>query len=418
MHNTSKSNMLIALVVSANAALATAAWTSGNEPVPPDGTDLGDAFRRFVTLKQVEIRRVSSAFGVDKPSEVQTFIAAIESRKWRLAEKSYEEYRFVKARNMDIASGSLSAGLQDISGVVELMAKWASEPMDVYVQESLRDIPAGSVIFGGTDQGRFFNIYGSLLTRSGEVMVVTQNALADVTYSEYIRVAHSNRLTMYTTNEASATYARFVTDVKSGRRARSFLRSVKGQEQVSGVDAVMEINGMLAEIVFERNRSNHAFFVEESYVIPWMYAYLTPHGLIMKLNSAPLAVLPQESITADQAYWAKIESRLLSMPSFVTNVTARQAFAKSRCAIAGIYAFRKTDATAEQAFRQALRLDPTSIEGCFRLASFLRERGKIDQAVEVVKANIKACEQEKVTVAEQVFDLLRSLRAQNKGRDQ
>ncbi len=55
---------------------------------------------------------------------------------------------------------------------------------------------------------------------------------------------------------------------------------------------------------------------------------------------------------------------------------------------------------------------------CFRLANFLRERGKIGQAVEVVKANIKACEQMKVTVAEQVFDLLRSLRAQNKGRDQ
>ncbi len=30
--------------------------------------------------------------------------------------------------------------------------------------------------------------------------------------------------------------------------------------------------------------TNPVCFREESYVIPWMYPYLSPHGLIMKIN--------------------------------------------------------------------------------------------------------------------------------------
>ena len=47
----------------------------------------------------------------------------------------------------------------------------------------------------------------------------------------------------------------------------------------------MEINGILTKMMWDHDRLRHSFYVEESYVIPWMYPYLSPHGLIMKLNA-------------------------------------------------------------------------------------------------------------------------------------
>jgi hypothetical protein len=34
-------------------------------------------------------------------------------------------------------------------------------------------------------------------------------------------------------------------------------------------------------MIFDRNKE-HTIFVEESYVLPWMYPHLEPHGLILK----------------------------------------------------------------------------------------------------------------------------------------
>ena len=41
---------------------------------------------------------------------------------------------------------------------------------------------------------------------------------------------------------------------------------------------------MLPKQIFEQNKDQYQFFVEESYVLPWMYPYLKPHGLIMRLD--------------------------------------------------------------------------------------------------------------------------------------
>lgn len=49
----------------------------------------------------------------------------------------------------------------------------------------------------------------------------------------------------------------------------------------------MQINATLSRNIFDNNKATHDFYVEESYVIPWMYDYLTPHGMIMKLNREP-----------------------------------------------------------------------------------------------------------------------------------
>ena len=69
------------------------------------------------------------------------------------------------------------------------------------------------------------------------------------------------------------------------RSANGDLKIENGRVQVTGALGVMEINGILTKMMWDHDRLRHAFYVEESYVIPWMYPYLSPHGLIMKLNA-------------------------------------------------------------------------------------------------------------------------------------
>ncbi len=56
------------------------------------------------------------------------------------------------------------------------------------------------------------------------------------------------------------------------------------QMQVRGTGSVMAINARLTKMIFETNPS-HEFYVEESFPLEWMYPYIQPHGIIMKLEA-------------------------------------------------------------------------------------------------------------------------------------
>jgi tetratricopeptide (TPR) repeat protein len=54
--------------------------------------------------------------------------------------------------------------------------------------------------------------------------------------------------------------------------------------QVQGNAAVMAINALLAKNIFNTNRENE-FYLEESFPLSWMYPYMTPYGIIFKLEA-------------------------------------------------------------------------------------------------------------------------------------
>jgi tetratricopeptide (TPR) repeat protein len=143
----------------------------------------------------------------------------------------------------------------------------------------------------------------------------------------------------------------------------------------------MAINGILAKQIFDKNKDKHAFYVEESYVIPWMYPYLRPAGIIMKLEKEPLPS-PQENpelwkqiVEHDRQYWNTLTGEFLAREDFRRNMDAKKTFSKLRCAIAGVYSARGLVPEAEEAFKQSLQLCPESPESSFRLADiYMRQR--------------------------------------------
>jgi len=357
-----------------------------------------------------------------------------------------------------------------------------------------------AILFGGTDPGRFCPTYmifcESFIPERckpndpafdrRDVYVITQNALADQTYLEYIR-AHYNRSTQVdtpffqemlrtrtdvarkTTNSvARLAYrwldqplARFGRNVEQRRRAagvypakeihtpgwedhqqafneymadasrRLQLNQLRpnedvkvdpasGRMAVSGQVAVMSINALLTKVIFDKNPTNE-FYVEESFPLEWMYEYLEPFGVIMKINRKPLPEMGDDIVKRDHEFWSKYSERLIGdwitydTPvkdicdfvvrvyehrdytgfkgdrKFVRDDQAQKSFSKLRSSIGGVYSWRlsraKTPAErqrmmkeADFAFRQAFAFCPYSPEAVFRYTTLLASAGRFDDA--------------------------------------
>jgi tetratricopeptide (TPR) repeat protein len=158
----------------------------------------------------------------------------------------------------------------------------------------------------------------------------------------------------------------------------------KGSVSVHGVAGVMVVNGILSQWIFDHNKANHDFYVEECFVIPWMYPYLEPHGWIMKLNKEPIQELDPAVVTQDRRFWDALAKELLADPHFRDNDEGRKMIGKLRSAIGGLYAYRHLTTDAEAAFKQALELYPAGSEPSFRLASLYAGQSRFDDAIGVL----------------------------------
>jgi tetratricopeptide (TPR) repeat protein/phage shock protein PspC (stress-responsive transcriptional regulator) len=386
-------------------------------------------------------------------------------------------------------------------------------PFDVYPPMA-RD----AILFGGTDPGRFaptYMIFAESFTPARckldpefdrrDVYIITQNALADQTYLQYIR-AHYFRSDQidppffagmiaglqeklmdreqvdrkylgqpHTTNALARAFGRlevlarpadnFFTELGARVEARRRAQGVyppkeiytptfedhgrcmaeywadaqrrlqigalrpgelvavgpDGKLQVSGQVAVMAINGLLTQVIFENN-PDHEFYVEESFPLEWMYPHLEPYGIIMRINREPLPEITQAMVERDHEFWSRYSERLIGNwitydttvqevadfavrryqrkdyegftgdRKFVRDSQAQKAFSKLRSSLGGLYSWRASHSVgnpeeqarvlkeAEFALKQAFAFCPYSPEAVYRYTDLLARTGRIDDA--------------------------------------
>lgn len=249
----------------------------------------------------------------------------------------------------------------------------------------------GAVFYGGTDPGRFVPTYMiySADVRS-DVYLITQNALADNTFMNVTRDLYGDTIYIPSVEESNQAFQRYVEDVQAGRiAAGADIKFENGRVSVQGVGGVMAINGILAKLIFEENKDKHDFYVEESYAIQWMYPYLQPNGIMLKLNAEPMGRLPDDVVDNDHRFWGWYTPWLMGQSAFRRDICARKAFSKLRSAIAGIYEYRRMFDEAEYAYRQAIELYPLSPEALFRLAQMFVNIGRPDDAEVILEACAK-----------------------------
>jgi tetratricopeptide (TPR) repeat protein len=201
-----------------------------------------------------------------------------------------------------------------------------------------------------------------------DVYLITQNALADDTYMSVERDLYGDEIWIPSKEDSAEAFNIYVDEVQRGvRPANGDLKIENGRVQVTGALGVMEINGILTKMMFDHDRLNRAFYIEESYVIQWMYPYLSPHGLIMKINKDKV---PYDRVTAekDADFWDWYVRRLTKDPMYRRDFAGQKSFSKLRAAIAGLYVRQGRYREAMQAYREACLLYPASPEATFRYA--------------------------------------------------
>jgi hypothetical protein len=306
------------------------------------------------------------------------------------------------------------------------------------------DMDKGAILLGGTDQGRFLPTYmtfvesqvppsaktqmakypGSESFDRHDVYIITQNALADRRYLKSVRDQfgagrpdpqnpktmsdlsaweravfgfgwhHLGRDTAYpqdpiwlpTDDDVQAAIRQYLDELRTRHPLPGEeVKIEEGRISLQGVASVMAVNGYLTKALFDHNKDQHTFYVEESYTIPWMYPYLEPFGIIFRLNKDPIPKITPNMIARDRAWWDALFEDLHNDPRFQRDEVAQRTFSKLRSTIGGLYAFRLIIPEAEYTLRQAIALCPESPDGNFRLAQLYVELGRYDDALAVLK---------------------------------
>lgn len=345
----------------------------------------GDGFeatvRAFSADRHKLARDLSARLGLSLPSEAHDFFGAATTGQWDLVSSRFARVEQPAGSGVGIPAlrNELWTPVRETMGLWELWVGWQrSDSLLAMSGELVLDsMPQGSIYFGGTAFGRFAVTALNAQRKPEPVFCITQNALSDHSYTAHLRCIHGDSIWLPGPDDWAAAFARHADEVASGKRPQSGNIEMEGARiTVLHPLGVMEINEVLCEMVFERNRGAHEFYVEGSYVMPWMYPYLEPHGLILKLNGQPLKALSAETVARDRRFWAGFESRLMSHAEFGGNVQAAKTFAKLRSAIAGVYAFRELHDEAQSAFEQALRICPDWEDARLRLAEMRAGKGR------------------------------------------
>jgi Tfp pilus assembly protein PilF len=274
-----------------------------------------------------------------------------------------------------------------------------------YGRDMLKDLPKGAFVFGGTDPGRFVPTY-MILGESfvdpkhrkdpdfdrRDLVIVTQNALADAFYQRYI---HDH----YAPGRPKAKgwfekwlgrdeqYPKDETIMPSEQELMEIVRNVSNNLPPGANPQDPNIGILyhagIAQWIFEKNKDKREFFIEESFPMEWTYPYAVPHGLSYRLNKEPLETLPPEVVEEDFRYWNAYVEKLLGDKNFHQDFDAKRSFSKLRNSTGNLYRARKMWPEAERAYRQALQLHPNNMESLIAMSDILRVQKRWEEMTEM-----------------------------------
>jgi hypothetical protein len=407
-----------------------------------------ERLRAFFAAKEKQARQLDD--GQTAPGDAWRYFDAGIAGDWRATSNMWVSMRGrahqYGGKTPDYSLDKVWAPILETELARQQFANGKEKYVLAYGNDIIKSIPAGSIYFGGTDPGR------GVITAMSESQIdgnpcftITQNALADNTYLDYLRAMYGHKIYICSQKDLSDSFSEYMQDVMrryqhdSDPQLKDEPRQLKpgespttttdGHVTVSGQVSVMAINGLLAKIIFDWNSTNE-FYVEESFPLDWMYPHLSPNGLIMKINRQPLAGLSAETVQQDHEYWFKYLQPLIGdwlhegTPvvevttfaekvylnhdlggftgdrEFLEDTWAQKSYSKLRSSIAGLYQWRglhAADSAGEQrmtreadfAYRQAFALCPTSPEVLHGYVELLLKANRVDDATLLIETSLK-----------------------------
>ena len=278
--------------------------------------------------------------------------------------------------------------------------------------DMLADLPQGAVVIGGTDPGRFvptYMIFGessqpAKFKRDSDfdrrdLYIITQNALGEKYYMRYLRDQYTDEKPKVRTSferwlRRENIYPEKPLILPSEAENKAIAERSLSPEFLQKNLTPRESPDALvyAEVlrwIWERNRDQHEFFIEESFPIRWSYDYAVPHGLVYRLAKEKVEILPREIIEKDFAYWAAYKKKLLDNPKFEHDLDARHSFSKLRHTTGNIYQHHNLAAEAETAYKEALELYPAYPDALLSLCEIFWKDARYEEAEKYILAALE-----------------------------
>ncbi len=269
--------------------------------------------KSFVAEKEAQAGAATN----EMPADFKSFFAAAAKGDWLTVSNAFAEFRKHagqyehSGKTDERLHGTAWQAVLETWGALDAFGAGDEKYSTMFGNDIIESIPPGSIYFGGTDAGRFIVTSLQKSHVAGDpFFTLTQNALADSSYLDYVRGMYGKKIYIPTSEGSQKCFQEYYEGAQKRLQNHQLLPSedvkvVDGKVQVSGQMAVVQVDGLLAKVVFDKN-PDREFYIEESFPFDWMYPYLEPHGLIFKINRQPLSELSNETVQRDHDYWTRL----------------------------------------------------------------------------------------------------------------
>jgi hypothetical protein len=353
--------------------------------------------------------------GIALPEGVERFFDAVEAGDWKEIQARYDAINGGDRTGTTLTPArpagmeALWPAIHDAYGAAETAQRWPAQELLDYGHAVLDALRPGMVYLGGTEGGRWIP---ELLNEAGEGerhIMLTQNALADPNYLNYVNLVYGDQFAALDGGDASRAYSAYLADYqKRLTHDQQFPDEPKqiragendgvrvgddGQLQVYGPKSavsVSAINEQLLQLLLQKN-PGLSFAMEESYPLPSLSAGAAPLGPIMELRASDgQNSLSAGSATQSLAYWQAATQQLLSDPGVSSSSDTLKTYAHDLAAQGRLFVGHDLNAQAEQAFQLANQLTPANPEVVFGYVGLLARESRFDEAREIVETALGA----------------------------
>jgi tetratricopeptide (TPR) repeat protein len=389
------------------AALARAARPhrfSSSEPAPNAQEIVAGKVSRFAHDRLGVVRAMAKRYKIEVPPDVERFFAAAEAGRWEELKELFGSLKKLRESSEGAeALKTLFPAIMETYGIAQVAHDWPAQKLLDYGQAVLDSLRPGMVYVGGTDAGRFIPTLLNETSDGEQHVVLTQNALADASYLDYLRFLYGDRMTLPTPEDSQRAFQDYTSDAQQRLahdqqfpdepkqvRPGEDISATGNGAQVSGQVAVMAINEKLFQIIMDKN-PDLSFGLEESFPFKSTYPSAVPLGPIMELGVQDA----QKTFTADAAaqtvdYWQATTQSLLADSQTPEDSKALNAYTKMACSQAALLADHNFTAEAEETYRLAIDLGPSNPEAVFRYVNLLIGQGRIAEAIPVAETAANA----------------------------
>jgi hypothetical protein len=394
--------------------------------------------KAFVAEKEAQAAAASQAEGKKLLPEFEAFFAAAKKGDWLAVSNHFVDMR-KRAHDFDHPgpsderlSGAPWQAVKEVWGACGAFGTGDEKYCAAFGNDIIASIPPGSIYFGGTDPGRFIvTALQKSHVKADPFFTLTQNGLADSTYLAYLRGLFGAKIYTPTDDDVRICFQDYMADAQKRLQSHQLKPGEdvqmdgNGRITISGQVAVMEINGRLAKIIFDKN-PDREFYIEASFPLDWMYPFLEPRGPILKVNRQLRPAVREDIVQQDRDYWMKLVQPMIGDwlqddtpvgeiaafvqktfgkhdfsgfkgdPRFIQNAYAHKMFAKLRVSQAELYAWHRQQAAdavdkermvraADFALRQAWALCPYLPETVYRYVDLLLSQDRAADALLVAE---------------------------------